>query len=87
VERGDAERGQFAAACNEQANKRSPTRLSGLVVKSGKGVYRREEYLSVAYLKEEYDRTYKGEVIEMTRMKATLFSCRRSSLSLATPWL
>ena len=42
---------QCAAAYDEQASKRSPTRLSGLVVKSEKEVYRREEYLSVAYLR------------------------------------
>ena len=41
---------QFAAACDEKTNKSSPTRRSGLVVKSGKEVYRREKYLSVAYL-------------------------------------
>jgi len=33
----------FAAACDEQTSKNSPTRLSGLVVKSEKEVYRREE--------------------------------------------
>ena len=42
---------QCAAACDEQPSKSSPTRLSGLVVKSEKEVYRREEYLSVAYLR------------------------------------
>jgi hypothetical protein len=44
-------RRQCAAACDEQASKSRPTRLSGLVVKSEKEVYRREEYLSVAYLR------------------------------------
>jgi hypothetical protein len=38
---------QCAAACDEQASKKSPARRSGLVVKSEKEVYRREQYLSV----------------------------------------
>ncbi len=42
---------QFAAACDEQASKRSLTRRSGLVVKSEKEAYTREEYLSVVYLR------------------------------------
>jgi hypothetical protein len=33
---------QFVAAYDEQANKSSPTRLSGLAVKSEKAIYRRE---------------------------------------------
>jgi hypothetical protein len=33
---------QFAAVFDEQAGKSNPTRLSGLVVKSEKEVYRRE---------------------------------------------
>ena len=41
----------FAAACDEQASKSSLTRRSGLVMKSEKEVYRREEYLSVVYLR------------------------------------
>jgi hypothetical protein len=43
--------GRLLAACDEQASKNSPTRRSGLIVKSGKEVYRIEEYLSVAYLR------------------------------------
>src|SRR5258708_40006933 len=62
---------QCAAACAEQASKSSPTRLSGLIVKSEKEVYRREEYLSVACTKKEYSRTYKSEIIAMTRMRTT----------------
>lgn len=42
---------QCAAACDEQASKSSPMRLSKLVVKSEKEAYRREEHLSVAYLR------------------------------------
>jgi hypothetical protein len=34
---------QYAAACDEQANKRSPTRLNGLVLKSEKEIYRRKK--------------------------------------------
>lgn len=30
--------------------------------------------------KEEYGRTYKSEIIAMTRVKTTVFSCRHSSL-------
>jgi hypothetical protein len=41
----------FAVACDEQASKNSPTRRSGLVVKSENEVYSREEYLSVASLR------------------------------------
>ncbi len=71
---------QFAAACDEQANKRSPTRRSGLVGKSEKAVYRREEYLSVVYLRERMVALHKSGIKAMTRMKTTLFSCRHSSL-------
>lgn len=76
---------QFAAACDEQASKSSPTRRSGLVVKSEKEVYRREEYLSGAYLRKSMVALLRARIIAMTRMKTTLFSCRHSSLRLATP--
>ncbi len=42
---------RFAAACDEQTSKRSLTRRSGLVVKSEKAVYIREEYLPVVSLR------------------------------------
>jgi hypothetical protein len=51
MESGDAEGEQFATAYDEQANKSSLTRLSGLFVESEKEVYRREKMLSVAYLR------------------------------------
>jgi hypothetical protein len=38
-------------AMSRQASKSSPTRLSEPVVKSEKGIYRREKYPSVAYLR------------------------------------
>ncbi len=43
--------GRRFAACDEQASKRSPTRRSGLVVKSEKAVYTREESLPVVSLR------------------------------------
>lgn len=46
---GDAERRQNAAAYYVRPSKMNPTRRSGLVLKREKEVYRREEYLSVAY--------------------------------------
>jgi hypothetical protein len=77
--------GQFAAACNEQASKTSPTRRSGLVVKNEKEIYRREEYLSVVYLRKSIVALLRARIIAMARMKTTWFSCRDSSLRLATP--
>jgi hypothetical protein len=71
---------QCAAACDEQASKRSPTGRSGLVVRNEKEIYGREEYLSVAYLRKSMVALHKSEIRALTRMKTTVFSWRRSSL-------
>jgi hypothetical protein len=42
---------QYVAACDKQANKKSPARRSGLMVKSEKEIYGREENLSVVCLR------------------------------------
>ena len=76
---------QVAAAFDEQESRSSPTRLSGLVVKSEREVYRREWYLSVAYQRKSKVACITNEIKTMTRKKRPFFSCRHSSLSLATP--
>ncbi len=60
-------------------------RRSGLVVMSEKAVYKRGESLSGTYSGKSMVALNKGEFIEMTRVKTTMFSCRHSSLRVATP--
>jgi hypothetical protein len=60
---------QFAAAYDVQANKNSPTRRSGLFMKSENETYRRENYLSVVYLRKRMVERIKAESLRRPAVK------------------
>ena len=76
---------QLAAARDERASKNSPAKRSGWFCEERKRSLQKKRVPLCSLSQEEYGRASKSEIIVMTRVKTTLFSCRHSSLRLATP--
>ncbi len=75
---------QCTAACDKQASKRSSYEAKWADYEERKSNLQKREVPLWSLSEKEYGRTHKSEIGVMC-VKTTLFSCRHSSLSLATP--